>query len=162
MDAQSIRSATSSDAEATSSLLARVFEKFRLLYTERAFVATAQPKDGIIHRMKEGPVWVAEAKTEIIGTVSAVCLDGAVMVRGMAVALEARGKGIGRALLTLTEDYAMNQDVDRLFLYTTAFLLDAIALYRSFGFTFTGEKACPKRNGVASNGEDAGQKGTKR
>jgi GNAT superfamily N-acetyltransferase len=58
--------------------------------------------------------------------------DHFVVARGMAVAPEARGLRIGKALLNLTEGFAREHGVNRMFLYTTAFLLRAIRLYRSF------------------------------
>jgi N-acetylglutamate synthase-like GNAT family acetyltransferase len=137
------RRATISDAEAISSLLRRAFQEFVPLYTPEAFVATVQPASDILTRMEEGPLWVAESDRLIIGTVSAVRSEEFVVVRGMAVASEARGQKIGRALLGLTEEYAREQSVDRIALYTTPFLLSAIRLYQSYGFRFSGEKASP-------------------
>lgn len=139
----SIRRATPSDAGAVSSSLRRAFQEFEPLYTPEAFVATVQPESGILKRMEEGPLWVAENDQEIIGTVSAMRLEDSVFVRGMAVAPEARGQRIGRTLLELTEKYTRDQDLDRMSLYTTPFLLSAIRLYQSCGFTFTGEKDSP-------------------
>ena len=137
------RPATPSDASAVSALLRRAFHDFEPLYTPEAFVATVQPESGILNRLQEGPLWVAAKEQSVIGTVSAVRSDDFVMVRGMAVAPEARGLRIGRALLNLTEDFAREHGVNRMLLYTTAFLLRAIHLYRSSGFEFTGEKTSP-------------------
>jgi len=61
----------------------------------------------------------------------------------MAAAPEARGLRIGKALLNLTEDVAREQGFNRMFLYMTAFSLQAIRLYRSSGFEFTGDKTSP-------------------
>ena len=138
-----IRRATVSDAGAVSSLLRRAFQEFEPLYTPEAFVATVQPESGILRRIEEGPLWVVENDHEIIGTVSAVRSDDSIFVRGMAVSPEARGQKIGSALLKLTENYACEEGFDRMSLYTTPFLLGAIRLYQSHGFTFTGEKATP-------------------
>lgn len=139
----SIRRATASDAGAISDLLRRAFLEFEHLYTPEAFLATVQPNDGILQRMEEGPLWVAENDHRIIGTVSAMQSKDSVFVRGMAVAPEARGQKIGRALLKLTEEYAQEQGFDRMSLYTTPFLFSAIQLYESYGFTFTGERTSP-------------------
>lgn len=139
----SIRSAVISDAGAISALLRRAFKEFEHLYTPEAFVATVQPESGILKRMDEGPLWVAENDHGLIGTVAAMRSKDAILVRGMAVAPEARGRKIGRAMLKLTEDFACQRGFDRMSLYTTPFLLSAIRLYQSYGFTFTGEKASP-------------------
>jgi N-acetylglutamate synthase-like GNAT family acetyltransferase len=138
-----IRAATISDASAVSALLRRVFQEFESLYTPEAFVATVQPQSGILKRMREGPLWMAENDDGVVGTVCAVRLEDSIMVRGMAVDRKARGRGIGKALLSLTEDFARERGLDRMCLYTTAFLLSAIRLYESAGFAFTGEKANP-------------------
>src|SRR5215469_5793245 len=137
------RPATPSDASAVSALLRRAFHDFEPLYTPEAFVATVQPESGILNRLQEGPLWVAAKEQSVIGTVSAVRSGDFVMVRGMAVAPEARRLRIGRALLGLTEDFAREHGVNRMLLYTTAFLSQAIRLYRSSGFEFTGEKTSP-------------------
>lgn len=142
-DRPRIRRATSCDARAVSTLLRRAFQEFEPLYTAEAFVATVQPESGVLKRLEEGPLWVAENEQGVVGTVAAVRSDDSAMVRGMAVDPAARGQRIGRALLWMTEDFAREQDVDRMSLYTTAFLLRAIGLYQSAGFEFTGEKISP-------------------
>lgn len=86
---------------------------------------------------------MAEEHSVIIGTVAAICLPDSVMVRGMAVDPKARGGGIGKALLRLTESFARERGYVRLSLYTTAFLRQAIHLYETSGFHFTGETANP-------------------
>lgn len=138
-----IRRATSSDARAVSALLRRAFQEFEPLYTPEAFVATVQPESGVLKRLEEGPLWVAENELGVLGTIAAVRSDDSVMVRGMAVDPAARGQRIGRTLLCTSEDFARKQEVDSMSLYTTAFLLSAIGLYQSAGFEFTGEKISP-------------------
>jgi ribosomal protein S18 acetylase RimI-like enzyme len=124
-------------------LLRLAFQEFEPLYTPEAFLATVQPESGILKRMEEGPVWVAEDAEGIIGTVSAVRAESTMMVRGMAVDPRARGLKIGKALLDLTQTFAQEQGLDRMSLYTTGFLLNAIRLYQSSGFAFTGERVSP-------------------
>jgi len=138
-----LRRATASDAEAVSSLLRRAFQEFEPLYTPEAFVATVQLKSGILRRLEEGPLWVAENDCGVMGTVAAVRAADSLMVRGMAVDPRARGQRIGKSLLDLTEDFAGGNGFGRISLYTTAFLESAIRLYQSAGFEFTGEKTNP-------------------
>lgn len=138
-----IRRVTPSDAGAVSALLRRAFQEFEPLYTPEAFVATVQPESGILQRLEEGPLWIAENEHALVGTVAAICSTDSVMVRGMAVAPDARGLKIGKALLHLTEDFARERGYERMSLYTTAFLRRAIGLYQSSGFEFTGERASP-------------------
>jgi N-acetylglutamate synthase-like GNAT family acetyltransferase len=138
-----IRKAAASDAGAVSALLKRAFHEFEPLYTPEAFVATVQPESGVLKRLGEGPLWIAEHEHALVGTVAAICSADSVTVRGMAVDPDARGLKIGKALLQLTEDFAREQGFESMSLYTTAFLRRAIGLYRSSGFEFTGEKASP-------------------
>jgi N-acetylglutamate synthase-like GNAT family acetyltransferase len=123
-----IRRAIPPDASAVSELLRRAFHEFKPRHTPEAFVATVQPESGFLTRLQEGSLWVAENDLSVIGTASAVLSDHFVMVRGMAADPEARGLRIGRVLLTLTENFARDRGANRMFLYTTAFLLQAIRL----------------------------------
>lgn len=138
-----LRKARSTDARSISALLRLAFQEFEPLYTPEAFLATVQPESGILKRMEEGPVWVAEDAEGIIGTVSAVRAESAIMIRGMAVDPRARGLKIGKAFLDLTETFAHEAGLDRMSLYTTGFLLSAIRLYQSSGFAFTGRNVSP-------------------
>jgi GNAT superfamily N-acetyltransferase len=138
-----IRKATPSDSATVSALLRRAFQEFEPLYTPEAFLATVQPESGVLKRLDEGPLWIAENEHALVGTVAAICSADSVMVRGMAVDPDARGLKIGKVLLDLTEDFARELGFERMSLYTTAFLRCAIGLYQSSGFEFTGEKASP-------------------
>jgi ribosomal protein S18 acetylase RimI-like enzyme len=137
------REATPADAHAVSALLRRAFLEFEKLYTPQAFLATVQQEDGVLTRLREGPVWVVERESTLIGTVGAVRMPDSVIVRGMAVDPAAQGLGIGRTLLDLTEKFARKHGYGHLSLYTTAFLAQAIHLYQTSGFQFTGETASP-------------------
>jgi putative acetyltransferase len=139
----SVREGAPSDAKAISALLRFAFAEFESLYTPEAFVATVLPETGVLARMQEGPVWVAEKQCALIGTVAALRLPDSVMVRGMAVAPSSRGFGIARTLLNLTENFAEKHGYECLSLHTTAFLKQAIRLYQTAGFKFTGEASNP-------------------
>ncbi|MGH9606993.1 MAG: GNAT family N-acetyltransferase [Terracidiphilus sp.] len=138
-----IRKAGQADADAISALLRESFAEFEPLYTPAAFAATVLAPPAILARLGEGPVWIAESAAAPIGTVGAIRKSGTVTVRGMAVSPRARGLGIGKRLLDQVEQFAAGQSALALDLYTTAFLLRAIALYRSAGFRFTGQTANP-------------------
>lgn len=73
-----------------------------------------------------------------------MALADSLLIRGMAVDPQFRGQKIGRALLEVAEDSARALGLHRMSLYTTAFLGNAIALYRSSGFEFTGENISPQ------------------
>ena len=99
--------------------------------------------DGVRKRLDEGPVWVVERKSAIIGTIGATSVSNALVVRGMAVHPTARGLGVAKKLLREVEDFARQNGYKQLSLFTTLFLTQAISMYQSAGFRFTGETANP-------------------
>jgi GNAT superfamily N-acetyltransferase len=139
-----LRRAVASDAESIYALLRASFVEFESLYTPAAFAATVRPAAGVLVRLAEGPLWVAEtAAKQIVGTAGAIASSSVVTIRGMAVAPSARGLGISRRLLDEAERFARGRGAQTLDLYTTAFLRRAIRLYLSAGFAFTGESINP-------------------
>jgi len=138
-----VREAARLDASAVSALLKRAFVEFEALYTPEAFAATVLPEGGVLARLEEGPVWVAERDSLLVGTVGVVCRPESILVRGMAVDPEARGLGIGKILLRVVENFVREHGYERISLYTTEFLARAIRLYQSSGFEFTGESIHP-------------------
>lgn len=138
-----VRRAALSDAGAISRVLHSAFAEFRELYTPAAYAASVLPASGITQRLQEGPLWIARRGATVVGTVAALRARDLVMIRGMAVSPLARGLGLGRTLLSSAEDFAREHECARIALYTTAFLTAAIALYRSAGYTFTGDAESP-------------------
>ncbi|MBO0726391.1 MAG: GNAT family N-acetyltransferase [Blastocatellia bacterium] len=129
-----IRTAVPDDAPAVASTLHRAFLQFKPLYTPDAFAATVSSTDQILLRLNEGPIWVALLDEVVVGTVSVVPKGDALYVRGMAVAPDARGSGIGCALIKRIEEHATERGFKRLYLNTTPFLVGAIRLYEKCGF----------------------------
>ena len=129
-----IREATEADAARISEVLRLAFAEFEALYTPPGFAATTPGPEMVLARMTEGPVWIAVRCGAVIGTVSAVLKADGCYIRGMAVLPQSRVQGIGRRLLEVVEDFAMEHARDRLHLSTTPFLDCAIHLYSSFGF----------------------------
>ncbi len=127
------------DAEAIAAVLHAAFAEFEPIYTPEAFAATTPAVAQIHSRWHEGPVWIAIANNNIVGTVAAVVKQDSLYVFSMAVLPAAQGQGIGRLLLEAAENYARTQGCNRLFLSTTPFLTDAIRLYERFGFERTDE-----------------------
>ncbi|HEX6718075.1 MAG TPA: GNAT family N-acetyltransferase [Pyrinomonadaceae bacterium] len=137
-----IRRATSQDAASVASLLEKAFAEYRELYTEKGYAATVITADEVKVRLAEGPMWVAIDNAQIVGTVSAIAKDGALYVRGMGIAPDARGKHLGELLLKHVETFAVTNNHKKLTLSTTPFLLRAITLYEHFGF-IRNEEATP-------------------
>jgi GNAT superfamily N-acetyltransferase len=129
-----IRRAKEEDAAEISRVLYAAFVKFKPLYTEGGFAATAIAPQEVLARMSEGPVWVAEREGMVVGTGAAVVKGGSLYVRGMAVLPAGQGVGTGWKLLEEIERYATGAGCGRLFLTTTPFLAAAIHLYGKFGF----------------------------
>lgn len=138
-----VRGATAPDAAAIASLLREAFKEFEALYTHEAFAATVLSEAGVLARLREGPVWVADTGSSIIGTVGAIQVGDSVTIRGMAAHPSARGLGVGGSLLDHVEQFAVHERAELLELYTTAFLDGAIRLYQATGFAFTGETVNP-------------------
>lgn len=138
-----VRKASRADTTAISELLGFAFAEFEAFYTPEAYVATVLPADGVRNRLKEGPVWVAERESAVIGTVGAISVSNALLVRGMAVHPAARGLGVAKKLLCRVEDFAGQNGYKQLSLFTTPFLSQAISMYQAAGFCFTGETASP-------------------
>jgi GNAT superfamily N-acetyltransferase len=132
-----IRLAGSGDAAAIAALLAQAFAEYEPLYTPDGYAATAITRERVISRIEEGPVWVAFSDQRILGTVSVVARGESLYVRGMAVSPKARGRLIGRLLMTHIEQFAQFRAIPRLYLSSTPFLGRAIRLYERSGFQRT-------------------------
>jgi len=115
-------------------VLYEAFVEYKSLYTPEAFAATTPNADHIRQRWHEGPVWVACQHDQIVGTVAAVAKGQALYIRSMALLPNARGMGIGRALLDQVETFANAGGFRQMFLSTTPFLDNAIRLYAGYGF----------------------------
>jgi putative acetyltransferase len=134
-----IRFAGLDDAPSIAVVLRQSFMEYKSSYTEEAFAATTPTSDQILHRMNEGPAWVAVINNAIVGTVSAVPQGESLYIRSMAVLPAARGKDAGEALLRCVESFASAHGNRRLFLATTPFLTHAIRLYERMGYRHSDE-----------------------
>lgn len=132
-----LRLASTNDSPGIAALLADAFAEYEPLYTPEGFAATTITADEVTQRMSDGPVWVATCENVIVGTISVVRKEDSLYVRGMAVHPKARGRSIGRLLLTEIELYAAANGFRRLFLSTTPFLVRAIQLYEKSGYRRT-------------------------
>src|SRR5690242_18242482 len=130
VDKPTIRKANSADAARVSAALNVAFAEYKSCYTDQGFTATTPEPESVIERLREGPVWVAVLNDQIVGTVSAVMREDAVLyMRGMAVLPDARGLGVGELLFAEVRLFAAQQNCSRILLSTTPFLERAIKLY---------------------------------
>ena len=134
-----VREAVESESESIALLLRLAFVEFIALYTPDGFAATTPTAARIRERWSEGPVWVALDGERVVGTVAVMATPTGLYMRSMAVAPEARGRGVGRALLEQVEGFARAHGQARVYLSTTPFLDEAIRLYQRAGFVRVGE-----------------------
>lgn len=129
-----IKIAIDSNVPQIKSLLLESFMEFKKSYTADAFKATVISETEITKRMHEGPVWICTDENQIVGTVSAIIQDKSLYIRGMAVHPASRGMKTGEKLLNQTENFAISNNINRLYLGTTSYLKSAIRLYERCGF----------------------------
>jgi ribosomal protein S18 acetylase RimI-like enzyme len=135
VDTIEVRRADKQDSFLISAVLLEAFLEYRSQYTEQGFAATTPTQEEILKRLEQGPLWLALANGETVGTVSTVLqYPRELYVRGMAVLPAARGLGIGALLFQRVEQYAKENDCNKLILSTTPFLDRAIRLYERLGF----------------------------
>ncbi len=133
-----VRQAQPADAPVISACLASSFLGFKQKYTVASYQSTTPNARHLLDHWDDGPVWVAEVGgPKIVGTVGAVPSPKGVYVRRMGVLPEARGRGVGRALLDAVEAFARTSGANRMYLSTTPFLDAAIGLYERAGFVRT-------------------------
>lgn len=147
-DVVEIRLATSDDAEPMAAVLREAFSMYREHYTPEAFVVVTPAAVEIAARFDEGPQWVAEIGSDIIGTVSVTVEDGDLYVRSMAVAPRAQGRGVGHRLLNAIDEYAVTTDRTRIFLYTTYFSAGAKEMYEKHGYEWVRNTTAEEWYGV--------------
>lgn len=129
-----IRRGTANDAAAIHQVLVDAFGPLEDRYTPAAYDATVLDPERIEQRLTEGPIWVAELDDEVVGTFGIEVTDQGHYLRGMGVTPAARGAGLGRRLVDVAVEYVDARRPPRTWLYTTAFLDAAIALYEAAGF----------------------------
>lgn len=106
-------------------------EHFRV--EEGDHISLSDPQTQILD--KGGFIFFAKFNGEIVGTTSLIKKTEVVFELGkMAVAKNARGCGIGNRLMEHCLDFAKQQGIDELILYSNTILEPAIHLYNKFGF----------------------------
>ena len=124
-----IRLAAPGEEKVIASVILAAFLPFKSEYTPDAFEYTAASADRIRERFVEGPIWLAFAGSEAVGTVSGLPESERFYIRSMAVKPEAQGSGVGQELLDVLETHARDARFEKLYLYTTHVLPGAMRLY---------------------------------
>lgn len=129
-----VRLATAGEAAAVHRVLLAAFDPLRDQYTVAGFEATVLDPARVAGRMSAGPIWLAIAAGTPVGTFGTRDDSRGHYLRGMAVVPEARGQGVGGALLAEVLRHVDSHPAPRTWLYTTPFLEAATALYLGAGF----------------------------
>jgi ribosomal protein S18 acetylase RimI-like enzyme len=82
-------------------------------------------------------VWVAEEDGTVTGFVVLCPEEDRMLLANVAVAPSHRGRGVGRALLTLAEERALAHGLHRIHLFTHVTMVENQALYERIGYLET-------------------------
>ncbi len=85
-------------------------------------------------------VWFAERGGEALGCAAMIDRGARGQLRWVVILPEARGAGLGRALVQAALDYAAAQGWREVYLETTDGLDSSMALYRGFGFSLDSQQ----------------------
>ena len=150
MSALLIRDARPEDREKIQTLTRRAYEEFASVMEPAAWRALEKAMNAVLNDPGAAESIVAEDDGRIVGSVllypaGAASYEGGDAVpspelRLLAVAPNARGRGVGRALVEECIRRARASGATELGLHTSKSLTAAIALYESFGFTRTPER----------------------
>ena len=130
-----VRPATEDDLDAAVGLTEAVAAEGR-------WIATEAPVDRIARRARfessirrdDAQFFVAEEQGRIIGELGIEVQSYGVADLGMMVAADARGRGVGRGLLTAAIDWARAAGAHKISLQVWPDNEAALGLYRTFGF----------------------------
>lgn len=133
-----VRSAVDDDATDIANLL-----------TQLGYPADAGDIPAVLARMRDSgrvEVWVAVAQGKVIGLVTAHVLSvinrrrDVAQLTTLVVDAQARGQGVGRALVLEVEAFARRAGCERLSVTTHLDRRDAHAFYERMGFDYTGRR----------------------
>jgi RimJ/RimL family protein N-acetyltransferase len=146
----SVRPATVDDLDALVDLYAAVAEEGRWIGAEAPVdkVERRARFEGSIRR-DDAQMLVAEDDGHIVGELAIEVAGYGVADFGMMVAADARGRGVGSALLSAAIDWARQAGAHKVALQVWPHNEAAIALYRKFGFEQEGRlrRHYRRRNG---------------
>lgn len=130
-----VRPATEDDLDAAVGLTEAVAAEGRWIATEAPVdrIARRARFESSIHR-DDAQFFVAEEQGRIIGELGIEVQSYGVADLGMMVAADARGRGVGRGLLTAAIDWARAAGAHKISLQVWPDNEAALGLYRTFGF----------------------------
>lgn len=123
-----LRRARADDVPAMHDIVERAYGG----YVERIGRRPAPMDDDYDERIRTARVLVAD-DDGVVGLIVLVGTPDHVLIENVAVHPDRQRAGIGRALLSLAEDYAGELGLDRLRLYTNVVMVENIRLYARLG-----------------------------
>lgn len=116
------------------------FKDLNIAWLEKFFYVEARDEEVLGNPEKYiiqpgGHIFMTKLDQKTIGTLALIKLEeGIFELSKMAVIPEFQGKKIGQDMLTFSIDFAKSQEWEKLLLYSNRKLVNAIYLYRKFGF----------------------------
>ncbi|HVM00768.1 MAG TPA: GNAT family N-acetyltransferase [Egibacteraceae bacterium] len=135
----SIRPARDEELDGVAALLVDAYAEYAARMSPDAWASFAQDIGNVRGRMIEADVVVAERDGRLVGSVTLFTRHrgvrgGTVGVRLLAVHPDARGTGVGRALMEYAIERARAENQQRVVLSTTQEMESARDLYEKLGF----------------------------
>lgn len=132
--------ATAADVPAVMLLIGRVFAEYGLLLMP-AFEVPDLLRFNAHYTPPRGAFWVVREDTRVVGSVGVERLDDRTAeLHRLYLDSTLRGRGIGRALVETVLDWAREQGVRRLVLWSDTRFEQSHRLYRRLGFEQLGER----------------------
>ncbi|HFE3441975.1 TPA: GNAT family N-acetyltransferase [Klebsiella aerogenes] len=135
----SLRRITATDNPAIANVIRQVSAEYGL--TADKGYTVADPNLDELYELYSQPgsaYWVVEQNGEVVGgggVAPLSCSESDICeLQKMYFMSSARGKGLAKKLALMAMDYAREQGFKRCYLETTAFLKEAIGLYKHLGF----------------------------
>jgi putative acetyltransferase len=140
-----IRSATNADCQNVQNLVFSVLREYGL---EPDLQGTDQDIADIeTHYLNRGGIFeiIEDENDKLLGTVGLYPMDDkTIELRKMYFSKDLRGKGVGKQTLQRMIETAIQLGFSRIYLETASPLVEAIHLYKKFGFQSTCEKHTPR------------------
>lgn len=131
------------DVARSAAILALVHEVFGRLTPPSG--ALGETLDDVAARFKAGPVLIAEADGEMVGSLYCALKEGGLYLTRMAVRPDRQKQGIGRALLMAAEAEARRLGARKLTLRVRLNLPENRGYFERAGFRVTGQGQDPGR-----------------
>ena len=126
----SLRSATDDDVAKVTGLVNAAYGH----YEEHIGMVPRPMTDDYAEVIKNYRVTIAESGQSMIGVIVLTVTEEGFLIDNVAVHPSARGKGVGKALLTFAEAEARRAGFDSIYLYTHEKMTENLALYARIGY----------------------------